>query len=402
MNQSKPETIIVFITGLALFFNSVIGFIVTLIFIKNEQNLIVANTHQKLYEKLSEEDEEKLISPSYSTAPEPIQKAVIKFNTKPDSAIQWMKENQVIEGRADEVAKFLFEKDNLNIYKVGDFLSDVKNFSREVLKEYLKLFDFTNVSYENAIRIFLSKFHLPGEAQKIDRVMEQFASRYCECNPGVFPNPDTAYILSFSIIMLNTDAHQSAIKHKMTKKQFIQNNKGIALGKDLPEDFLNSIYDNVVKNVIKIDSDPILRKAVHHGWLYKQGTNNQWQKHYFVVSNNCLYYYTSEKDKDKDPHVIIPLEGLSVQLVDMKGLYQYCFKIFNSSGAEKVKSVKLLQSGPKEGQHKHFLLAAESEEQLNIWMAAIQVNVVQNPIQQLISKKKEIMQSQTIIKEEDK
>ena len=38
-------------------------------------------------------------------------------------------------------------------------------------------------------RVFLSGFRLPGEAQKIDRMMELFAHRYCACNPGVFSNP---------------------------------------------------------------------------------------------------------------------------------------------------------------------------------------------------------------------
>lgn len=35
-------------------------------------------------------------------------------------------------------------------------------------------------------RQFLWSFRLPGEAQKIDRMMEAFAARYCECNPHVF------------------------------------------------------------------------------------------------------------------------------------------------------------------------------------------------------------------------
>jgi len=37
-----------------------------------------------------------------------------------------------------------------------------------------------------AFRQFLWSFRLPGEAQKIDRMMECFAQRYCELNPGVF------------------------------------------------------------------------------------------------------------------------------------------------------------------------------------------------------------------------
>lgn len=35
-------------------------------------------------------------------------------------------------------------------------------------------------------RQFLWSFRLPGEAQKIDRMMEAFANWYCQCNPGVF------------------------------------------------------------------------------------------------------------------------------------------------------------------------------------------------------------------------
>lgn len=75
------------------------------------------------------------------------------------------------------------------------------------------------------------RFRLPGEAQKIDRIMECFAQRYHENNPGMFPDSDTAYLLAFSLIMLNTDAHNPAIKHKMTKKAFVANNTGIR-GKD--------------------------------------------------------------------------------------------------------------------------------------------------------------------------
>jgi Sec7-like guanine-nucleotide exchange factor len=50
---------------------------------------------------------------------------------------------------------------------------------------------------------------------------------------GVFQSPDTAYILSFSMIMLNTDLHNAAIppKKKMSLTQFIKNNSGIDDGK---------------------------------------------------------------------------------------------------------------------------------------------------------------------------
>ena len=40
-------------------------------------------------------------------------------------------------------------------------------------------------------RQFLWSFRLPGEAQKIDRMMECFAERYVELNPGVFTSTGT-------------------------------------------------------------------------------------------------------------------------------------------------------------------------------------------------------------------
>lgn len=46
-------------------------------------------------------------------------------------------------------------------------------------------------------RQFLWSFRLPGEAQKIDRMMECFAERYCELNPGVFTSSGTLLCLFF-------------------------------------------------------------------------------------------------------------------------------------------------------------------------------------------------------------
>lgn len=61
----------------------------------------------------------------------------------------------------------------------------------------VKIFTFICVSvtcfYSSAssCRQFLWSFRLPGEAQKIDRMMEAFARRYCNCNPGVFQSTGT-------------------------------------------------------------------------------------------------------------------------------------------------------------------------------------------------------------------
>lgn len=48
------------------------------------------------------------------------------------------------------------------------------------------------LSHLPSCRQFLWSFRLPGEAQKIDRMMEAFATRYCDCNPGVFQSTGTS------------------------------------------------------------------------------------------------------------------------------------------------------------------------------------------------------------------
>ena len=67
-------------------------------------------------------------------------------------------------------------------------------------------------------RTFLAGFRLPGEAQKIDRLMEKFAERYVSCNPDAFKSADVAYVLAYSVILLNTDAHNPQVKNKMSKQ----------------------------------------------------------------------------------------------------------------------------------------------------------------------------------------
>ena len=55
--------------------------------------------------------------------------------------------------------------------------------------------------------------------------------------------------------MLNTDAHSRQIKVRMTKQGFIANNRGINDGQDLPEEFLVSIYDDIVNNEIRMKDE---------------------------------------------------------------------------------------------------------------------------------------------------
>lgn len=135
--------------------------------------------------------------------------------------------------------------------------------------------DFTGMRFTDALRLFLQSFRLPGEAQKIDRIMLKFADRFIANNPSVFTNAgmlepyfylcgssyeifvfsDTAYVLAYSVILLNTDAFNPQVKHRMTKSDFIKNNRGINDGQDLPEELLSDIFDDITSNEIRMKDE---------------------------------------------------------------------------------------------------------------------------------------------------
>ncbi|KAL3597787.1 hypothetical protein D5086_009424 [Populus alba] len=184
-----------------------------------------------------------------------LQKGISIFNRKPSKGIEFLINAKKVGGSPEEVAAFLKNTTGLNETVIGDYLGERDEFCLRVMHAYVDSFNFKVMGFGEAIRFFLRGFRLPGEAQKIDRIMEKFAERYCKCNPNSFTSADTAYVLAYSVIMLNTDAHNSMVKDKMSKADFIRNNRGIDDGKDLPEEYLGALYDHIVKNEIKMSAN---------------------------------------------------------------------------------------------------------------------------------------------------
>ncbi|CAI5524848.1 unnamed protein product [Closterium sp. Naga37s-1] len=164
---------------------------------------------------------------------------------------------------ARAVACFLRFTPGLNKTLVGDLLGGHEEFHVRVLGEFAKLFDFEGMALDAALRTFLEGFRLPGEAQKISRVLEAFAERYYELAPAAygFANHDVAYVLSYSVIMLNTDLYNGQVRRKMTEEEFIRNNRKINDGKDLPRELLSELYHAIARNEIKMSSDVSLSSS---------------------------------------------------------------------------------------------------------------------------------------------
>jgi len=194
-----------------------------------------------------------------------IERASSKFFIKPKRGIDFLVENGYIDNTPEDVATALLEfNDHLSKTMIGEYLGEEKDFNVKTLHCYVDQFHFKERLIDEALREFLSGFRLPGEAQKIDRMMEKFAARYYEDNPHSFPSADTAYVLAFSIIMLNTDLHNPNIppERKMTIGGFLLNNKGIAGGRDFDSKFLIGIYDRIKKNPITLKEDESEREKL--------------------------------------------------------------------------------------------------------------------------------------------
>lgn len=61
---------------------------------------------------------------------------------------------------------------------IGDYLGQHEEFPLAVMHAYVDSIKFSGMKFDSAIREFLKGFRLPGEAQKIDRIMEKFAERF--------------------------------------------------------------------------------------------------------------------------------------------------------------------------------------------------------------------------------
>ncbi|GMH60740.1 hypothetical protein TrLO_g912 [Triparma laevis f. longispina] len=319
--------------------------------------------------------------------------AIIKFNIKPKNAIEYLREHGGMICNPREFAEWIYEFiESLSKKKIGEFLGNTSDYNKATLKSFLQFHDFTSLPLSDALRQLLRTFRLPGEAQQIDRILEKFAERYRQCNKEDFRCEDGAYVLAFSIIMLNTDLHNRSIPEhkKMKMEEFIRNNRGIDDGQDPPREMLERIYigikeDEIVMNESDMyESDVVTFIAPHKaGWLDKKGkgTITKWKRHWFVLADSCLYYFL--KATDDDPRCIIPLDNTRVG----RGDGRLEIKLTSADGLV-MKTAKNLPDGRMEiGDRKEFILRAASSEERETWVKLLQSNLDRSPIGKAVAQK---------------
>ncbi|XP_045104796.1 cytohesin-1-like isoform X1 [Portunus trituberculatus] len=319
-----------------------------------------------------------------------------KFNMDPKKGIEYLIDHSLLRNTPDDIAQFLYKGEGLNKTAIGDYLGERNDFNQSVLDAFVCLHDFTDLILVQALRQFLWSFRLPGEAQKIDRMMERFAHRYCELNPSIFQHPDTCFVLSFAIIMLNTSLHNPAVKDKQTIEQFITMNRGIDNGDDLPRELLESLYESIKTEPFKIpedDGNDLMHTFFNpdrEGWLMKQGGRyKSWKRRWFILNDNCLYYF--EYTTDKEPRGIIPLENIEVREVQDRNKPN-CFELYATS-TDFIKACKTDSEGKVvEGKHTVYRMSAATPDEKEEWIKCIRQSISHNPFYDMLAKRKKNIQ----------
>ncbi|KAK6136359.1 hypothetical protein DH2020_029889 [Rehmannia glutinosa] len=302
-----------------------------------------------------------------------------------------MKQNKVKESFENEVSQRELDESNSREDSPSNFekLKDHKSTIEAVMHAYVESINFSGMKFDIAMREFLKGFRLPGEAQKIDRIMEKFAERlldsvvtmsdflegascitqkvlltltllehlvcvsksyiqlytvfhpgiinpfcpnhnetsvsstswdfhfyrnlkesemqdlcsmlyqlegisYCADNPGSFKNADTAYVLAYAIIMLNSDAHNP-----------------------------REIYDSIIKEEIKMKDDP-----VENSKTSKQKSENEERSRLVNILNLSLPKRSSSTDsKSENKDIVKQIQALMKDQGGKKGIFYTSHRI---------------------------------------------------------------------------
>jgi len=174
-----------------------------------------------------------------------------------DSLHSYNPPNNIVDApSARRLATRLYKMEGFRKSEVFFHLSKPDDFSRAVAEEYCKLFSFSNLTLDLALRRFLQKLYLTGDTQSKERVLLHFNRRFLECNPilqgETFQSPESVHTLTCAMVMLNTVLHNDSMKESnMSEDEFVQKIRSPESGQGFSEPLLRCIYHS-------IKSDPIL------------------------------------------------------------------------------------------------------------------------------------------------
>lgn len=172
----------------------------------------------------------------------------LKFNKDKNALIK--------EFPFDEIAKMLFVAPGISKDALGAFFAKNDDAHKKILQNYINLFDFSYLSIDQSIRLFLSSFRIVGEGQIVDRLLDMFSVAFYDSHKDTFFH-DAASVHLFSVawLMLHTSMHNKNVVKKDTLTDFLSLLKGQNNNEDYDTQFLTDIYNSVKRSKILIEED---------------------------------------------------------------------------------------------------------------------------------------------------
>ncbi|XP_075161981.1 brefeldin-resistant Arf-GEF family protein schizo isoform X2 [Haematobia irritans] len=335
-----------------------------------EDHAISSHTSAAQYEQHEQQEQHQMIIPPAQTSSYKVSETIRKrqyrvglnlFNKKPEKGITYLIRRGFLENTPQGVARFLITRKGLSRQMIGEYLGNLQNpFNMAVLNCFALELDLSGMQVDVALRKFQAYFRMPGEAQKIERLMEIFSQRFCQCNQdivGRLRSSDTIFVLAFAIIMLNTDLHTPNLKpeRRMRVEDFIKNLRGIDDCHDIEKDMLAGIYDRVKANEFKPGSDHVTqvmkvqativgkkpnlalphRRLVCYCRLYEIPDINKkerpgvHQREVFLFNDLLVITKIFSKKKSSVTYTFrnsFPLNGMVVTLLDVVN-YPFCIQL---------------------------------------------------------------------------
>jgi brefeldin A-inhibited guanine nucleotide-exchange protein len=219
-----------------------------------------------------------------------IEDAFLKFNAGKKSGMKALKELGVIKEGPENMAEFLATDKRCSHFVIGEIFGGEDDFNLQVLDLYLEKLNFKNITVLEALRFFLSLFELPGEGQKVERILDCFSKKYSADNPEL--TSDAAHLLSVLLMMLHTNTYNPQVKEKMILADFLNIGKHINNNdKPFPVEELTKYYHDISQKPIAIHS---LEKRKRDIQNILSSSLKKKQELFEMESSKLLENYTSK------------------------------------------------------------------------------------------------------------
>ncbi|XP_065668225.1 F-box only protein 8 isoform X2 [Hydra vulgaris] len=217
-------------------------------------------SYTSIYDKLKEPSFCRQIfkeKPIYKSLYLLLDETTLLFAFKPHEGIRLLLMNNVLEDTSEDIAKFI-NGTSLNSRSVQLLLVE----REDILEKLVEMQNFFSLTICDSMRVIFKKVKPPEQrGYFLQLLIDLIAKKYLECNPQYGFNKEQLSVICYSILLLSVDLYSPHVKTKMSKREFIRNNRQVL--QNINVELMSDIYDDVYLNGHIVDDCHSLQNAKH-------------------------------------------------------------------------------------------------------------------------------------------